>query len=454
MMSLLTIPSPVGGAVGAWRHPEAWQNTVLDLRCMIELAQIAERGKFDAIFLADGNGVRQLDDPEMLAATSPSDRPAVFEPTTLLSALSMCTEHIGLVATATTTYEEPYLVARRFASLDHLSAGRAGWNVVTTSDPQDALNFSYVEHVDRAKRYARAVEFVDVVKGLWDSWDSDAFIQNRETGRFLDPARMHVLNYKGEHFSVRGPLNITRGPQGHPVVFTAGQSEAGLELAAKSADCVFAIAADQKQAKSLSSDLRGRMVKYGRAAEHLKIIPSATVVVATTAEEAESFYHELSTLIPPAVGVRYLSKAVAHDLTGYDLDGPFPELDKTEVLGFNSMRVAIGTMAREQGLTVRQTYERVVPARGLLTFRGDPVQVADQMEAWYANGACDGFMVSAPMVPRSLNNFVDLVVPELQRRGLFRREYESETLRGNMGLPIPTNRFFPKNDSGRMRPLA
>jgi N-acetyl-S-(2-succino)cysteine monooxygenase len=442
MMNLLTIPSVVGNSVGAWRHPDAWRNTVMSFERINELAQIAERGKLDAIFLADGNGVRQLDNLELLAATSPSDRPAVFEPLTLLSALATQTKHVGLIATSTTTYDEPYAVARRFASLDHLSNGRAGWNVVTTSAPDDALNFSYSEHMERGKRYDRASEFVDVVLQLWDSWAEDAFTQDQASGQFLNPKRLRVLNHKGEHFAVRGPLNIARPPQGHPVIFNAGQSEAGLELAARFADCVFAITGDIAAAEKFSSNLRGRRGKYGHNEKSLKIIPSATIFVGRTEEDADRLAKEISELISPSIGVSYLSKAVGEDLSKYDVDGPFPDL-KGEILGFQGMRAAIIDMAHKSNMTIRQTYQRLVPARGLLIFKGDAKQIADQMANWYKSGACDGFMVSPPIAPGGLTRFVDLVVPELQSRGIFRKEYEGSTLRDIMGLQRPVNAYFP-----------
>jgi FMN-dependent oxidoreductase (nitrilotriacetate monooxygenase family) len=443
MMNLITVPNATGGAVGGWRHPAAWNNTVMNLEHMISIAQTAERGKFDCIFFADGNGVRQLDRPELFAALTPTDRPAGFEPVTLLSALAMHTSNIGLVSTATTTYESPYLLSRKFASLDHLSGGRAGWNIVTTSTPEDSKNFGLNEHIDRDSRYARAEEFVEVVTGLWDSWAEDAFIQDKASGQFLDPSRVHVLDHDGKFLKVKGPLNVSRSPQGHPVKFTAGQSETGKELAAKLADCVFALAMTKEAGQALMKDIKGRLARYGRSADSLKIIPGAGVFVGRTAEEADEMYQEVAELITPELGVHFLSKMLSHDLSGLDVDGPVPQISSEAVLGIDSIRRAVDADIRAQNLTIRQAYQRIVPALGHPIFKGTAKQVADHMEDWYTSGACDGFMITAPIAPVGFDRFVDLVVPELQRRGLFRKEYTGRTLRETMGLPSPANQFFP-----------
>jgi alkanesulfonate monooxygenase len=413
----------------------------MNLQNSILCAQIAERGKFDLIFLADGNGVREMDRPSLFAACSPSDRPAVFEPVTLLSAIAMVTKHVGLVATATTTYEEPYTLARKFASLDHLSNGRAGWNLVTTSNAEDALNFGRTEHVARDVRYERAKEFADVVKGLWDSWAADAFPQDKATGQYLDPNKVHVLNHKGNHFSVRGPLNVARAPQGYPVIFSAGQSDPGKELIASTADCLFASGNSKEGTLKLSVDIRARMAKYGRAPDSLKILPGLAVYIGRTEAEARQLYRELTELIPPALGVDYLSKQLEMDLTGYPLDGPVPEI-KAEVIGGTSSRYTITNLAKTENLTIRQTYQRVLGSASGGMVIGDPGQVADYMEDWYTSKACDGFIIGGGIMPRGLSDFVDLVVPELQRRGIFRKEYEGKTMRENLGLPIPSNPYF------------
>jgi alkanesulfonate monooxygenase len=426
--------------VGEWRHPDAWDRPAANIQNAVRLAQIAEAGKMDMLFLADGNGVRQMDKPDLFAATSPSDRPGVFEPVTLLSALAMVTKHIGLVATTTTTYDQPFHVARRFASLDHLSGGRAGWNLVTTSNPGDALNFSHTEHVGRDDRYERANEFAEVVKGLWDSWADDAFPQDKASGRFLNPERVRVLAHKGKHFQVAGPLNAPRPPQGHPVVFSAGQSEAGRELSARHADCIFAIEATLPAAQAMYADFKARLAKYGRGPDDLKILSGVTIIVGETAQQAADIAAELDDLVPPAVGVDYLSKMVGRSMKSFPLDGPMPAFDEEHV-GHTGIGRAIVKVAQEQGLTVRQTYRRILPQMAGNMFTGDAMQVADKMEEWYVGKGCDGFMVAAPVVPTGMERFTRLVIPELQRRGLFRTEYEGRTLRENLGLRRPVDRF-------------
>lgn len=429
-----------GSHVGEWRHPDAWDRPAANIENAIRLAQIAEAGKMDLLFLADGNGVRNLDKPDLFAATAPSDRPGVFEPVTLLSALAMVTKHIGLVATTTTTYDEPFHVARRFASLDHLSGGRAGWNLVTTSNAGDALNFSHDQHVARPDRYERAHEFADIVKGLWDSWADDAFLQDKASGRFLDPTKVRALNHKGTHFQVAGPLNAPRPPQGHPVVFSAGQSETGKDLSARHADCVFAIEATLPAAQRLYADIKGRLATFGRMPDDLKILSGVTIFVGETAQEAEDLAGALDELVPPAVAVDYLSKMLGHNMKQYPLDEPMPDFAGQHV-GPTGIAQAILKVAQDQALTVRQTAKRILPQMAGNMFKGDALQVADVMEEWYRGQGCDGFMVAAPVVPTGLERFTRLVIPELQRRGLFRRDYEGRTLRENLGLKRPMDRF-------------
>ena len=441
MMNLVVLGLPMGSHFAGWRHPDAFAKSATSFESALALAQLAERGKFDLVFLADGNGVRNMTRGEIFEANLPTARPGWFEPVTLFAAMAQHTRHIGFVATATTTFEEPYLVARKFASLDHLSGGRAGWNVVTTSDPEDALNFSLDEHVARDLRYARAREFLDVVKGLWDSWADDAFLEDKASGRYLDGGRVRALNHQGVHFKVKGPLNIARPPQGHPVIFTAGQSEDGRELAAASADCLFAQAGTKAIAQALYADVKGRLSKYGRDPSSLRIIPGASVWVGRTRNEVDELWGELGALIKPALGVDYLSKYVQTDLSGLPIDGPMPAIEG-EVLGINSKRLQVGAMAAEEGLSIRQTYERVIATAGHTVFKGTPTEVADQMEDWYANACCDGFMVQVPVMPLGLSSFVELVIPELQRRGLFRTDYAGSTLRENMELPAPANPHF------------
>ncbi len=452
MMNLMTGLLGLGGHLGGWRHKHSWTDQVMNLDHAIQLAQTAERGKFDLLFLADGNAVRQMDKPALFAANSPSDRPATFEPLTLLTAVSQHTSSIGLLATATTTYEEPYSLARRFASLDHVSKGRACWNIVTTSYPEDSRNFSLSEHVAKDIRYDRAREFVAVAKGLWDSWAEDAFIQDQATGQFLDPGRVHTLNHVGRHFSVKGPLNVARMPQGWPVLFLAGQSEDGRELAAQHADCVFAVADTKPAAQAFYADVKARLPRYGRTPDMLRIMPGAGVYVGRTRTEADELFDELQSLISPALGVPYLSKLVEADLSAYPIDGPLPDLSGP-TLGIASFRKTIADMAARESLTIRQTYQRVLPSMGHTVFKGNPTDIADEMEDWYTSQAADGFNVNIPVLPRCLDDFVELVTPELQRRGLFRREYQGATLRERMGLPIPQKPVFQHIVEGRRMTL-
>ncbi len=440
MMNLVALAIPIGAHFAGWRHPHAFPKSATSFEATLEMAKIAERGKMDTLFLADGNGVRNMKRGETFEANLPTARPGWFEPVTLYAALSQHTHHIGLVATATTTFEEPYLLARKFASLDHISGGRAGWNIVTTSEPEDALNFGLDEHMPREIRYPRAREFVDVVKGLWDSWDEDAFPEDKESGRYLDASKVHVLDHKGKFFKVKGPLNIARAPQGHPVLFTAGQSDDGKELAAAQADCLFAQTANKTVAQELYSDIKGRMDKHGRSPDALKFIPGASVWVGRTREEADELWEELGSLIKPSLGLDYLSKYVSMDLTGHDVDAPMPTVEG-EILGINSIRLQIGGMAAAEKMTIRQTYQRVIATMGHPIFKGTGADVADQMEDWYKAQACDGFMITAPVVPDGLTNFVDRVIPELQKRGIFRTEYTGRTLRENMGLSRTRNSF-------------
>ena len=437
-LNLMTGLLGLGMHLGGWRHKDAWSDQVMNLDHAISLAKTAEAGLFDLLFLADGNAVRQMDKPALFAANSPSDRPAVFEPLTLLTAVSQHTSNIGLLATATTTYDEPYSLARRFASLDHLSKGRACWNIVTTSYPDDSLNYSRTQHVAKDVRYERAREFVAVAKGLWDSWAEDAFVQDKATGQFLDPTRVRVLNHADKHFQVKGPLNVARMPQGYPVLFLAGQSDEGRDLAAQHADCVFAVADTKVGAQAFYADVKGRMGRYGRDPDSLRILPGCGVYVGRSRAEADEFFEELQSLIAPSLGVPYLSKLVEENLADYPIDGPMPDLSGP-TLGIASFRKSIAEMAARDNLTIRQTYQRVLPSMGHVVFKGIGSDIADQIEDWFVSQAADGFNVSMPVLPRCLTMFNERVIPELQRRGLFRAEYQGKTLRDRMGLPMPRN---------------
>ncbi len=428
-----------GHHVAAWRHPNAQADGGLNFQHYKQLAQTAERGKFDMLFLADGLAV--WDRGQGREAFSRSGQFSVhFEPLTLLSALSVVTEHIGLVATASTTYDEPFHLARKFASLDYLSGGRAGWNVVTSSAEAAAKNFSREEHLEHSLRYERAREFLEVASKLWDSWQDDAFLHDKESGIYFDPDKLHVPNHKGKYFSVRGPLNVARPIQGYPVIVQAGSSEAGQDLAAQTAEAIFTAQQTLAEAQAFYSSVKGRLSKYGRSPEHLKIMPGVFPVIGRTEEEAKQKYQELQDLIHPSVGLGLLSGLVGgHDLSKYPLDGPLPDLPDTNA-GKSRLQL-ITDLARRENLTIRQLYLWIAGARGHRTILGTPQQIADQLEDWFINDGADGFNIMPPWLPGGLDEFVDLVIPELQRRGLFRTEYEGRTLRENLGLPRPVNQF-------------
>ena len=427
---------PVSIHTGAWRYPGAFPDANLNFAHHKRFAQTLERGCFDAIFLADHLAVLNMP----MAALKRSATVTSFEPLTLLSALSVVTQRLGLIATASTTYDEPYHIARKFASLDHLSGGRAGWNVVTTANPQAALNFGHDEHTEHGERYRRAREFFDVVTGLWDSWSDDAFIRDVEAGIYFDPEKLHVLGHQGEHLSVRGPLNIARPIQGWPVIVQAGSSDAGRQLAAETAEVVFGSQNNLRDGQHFYADVKGRMERAARARDHLKILPGAFVVVGETVAEARAKKARLDSLVHPDSGIASLSVQLGHDASGFDLDGPLPEIPETNAS--KSARQKLVDLARRENMTVRQLAQFVGGSYGALEMIGTPGTIADEMEEWLVTEACDGFNVMFPYLPGGLDDFVDRVVPELQRRGLFRREYEGSTLRENLGLPRPKNRFF------------
>jgi len=426
---------PVGIHTAWWRYPGAYADANFNFQHLKRFAQTLERGKFDAFFMADHLAVLNMP----MAALKRSATVTSFDPMILLSALAAVTDKLGLIATGSTTFEQPYHVARRFASLDHLSNGRAGWNIVTTSNPDAALNFGLDEHMEHDERYRRAREFYDVVTGLWDSWADDAFKRDVEEGLFFDPERLHVLDHKGPYFSVRGPLNVARPVQGWPVIVQAGASEAGRQLAAETAEVIFASGGNLADAKAFYADVKGRMAKLGRDRDHMKILPGALVVVGETLEEAKAKRATLDSLVHPDSGLASLSIALGHDASGFELDGKLPEIPESNASQTGRQRVI--ERARRDNLTVRQLAQ-IAGSYGGLSFTGTPATIADQMAEWLYGEGCDGFNIMFPYVPGGLDDFVDKVVPELQRRGLFRTEYEGTTLREHLGLPRPENRFF------------
>ena len=427
---------PASIHAAAWRYPGAYADANFNLQHMVRFAQTLERGRFDAFFMADHLAVLNMP----IQALKRSATVTSFEPLTLLPALAMVTQHLGLIATASTTFDAPFHVARRFASLDHISNGRAAWNVVTTSNPDSALNFGLDEHVDHDERYWRAREFIGVVKGLWDSFAEDAFVRNVETGQYFDPDRMHVLNHVGQHLSVRGPLNIARPIQGHPVIVQAGASEAGRQIAAETAEAIFASQRDIGEARAFSADIRSRMVKLGRNPDHMKILPGCFVVVGETVEAARQKRFLLDSLVHYDSAIAQLSINLGCDASVFDPDAPLPEIPPSNAS--QSGRDRTVAMAARDGLTVRQLAQRI-GGYGGLSMVGTAATIADTMQEWLETGASDGFNIMFPYLPGGLDDFVDIVVPELQRRGIFRTEYEGKTLRENLGLPRPENRFFP-----------
>nr|WP_314070354.1 LLM class flavin-dependent oxidoreductase [uncultured Roseococcus sp.] len=427
---------PVSIHTGAWRYPGAWPDANFNFPRLVRLVQTLERGKFDAFFMADHLALLNMP----IESLRRSHTVTSFDPLTLLPALAAVTERIGLIATASTTYNDPYHVARKFASLDHISNGRAGWNLVTTANPDAALNFGHDEHMAHGERYKRAREFYDVVTGLWDSFADDAFIRDVESGIFWDPARMHVLNHKGPELSVRGPLNVARPVQGWPVIVQAGASEAGRQIGAETAEMIFAAGGPIADAQAFYADVKGRAAKAGRNPDHLKILPGALVVVGDTDEEARAKRAHLDSLVHYESAIGSLSSILGVDARAFDPDAPLPEIPETEAS--KSGRERAINLGRRENLTVRELAQRIGGYAGAAIV-GTPATIADTMVEWLEGRACDGFNVMFPYVPGGLDEFVDRVVPELQRRGLFRREYEGTTLREHLGLPRPENRFFP-----------
>lgn len=426
---------PVSIHTAAWRYPGSFPDANFNLSHLKRFIQKLEHGKFDAFFMADHLAVMNMP----INALKRSHTVTSFEPFTLLAALAGVTERIGLVATASTTYDEPYHVARRFASLDHISGGRAGWNVVTTGNPETALNFGLEEHVEHGERYRRAREFFDVVTGLWDSFADDAFVRDAESGIYFDPAKMHTLNHKGQFISVKGPLNIGRPVQGWPVIVQAGASEPGKQLAAETAEAVFTGGGTLAQAQALYEDIKSRMDTLGRDRDHLKILPGAFVVVGDTLEEAQKKRDLLDSLVHYDSAIAGLSVILGTDASKFDPEGPLPPIPDTNAS--KSGRDRLVEYAAKNNVTVRQLAQRV-GGYGGLSFVGTPATIADHMEEWLVTNASDGFNIMFPFLPQGLDDFVDKVVPELQRRGIFRKDYEGRTLRENLGLPRPKNRFF------------
>lgn len=434
-MHLAAFMRPASIHTGAWRYPGAWPDANFNLPHLRQMIRRLEAACFDAFFMADHLAVLNMP----VEALKRSHTVTSFEPFTLLSALSQATERIGLIATGSTTFDFPFHIARRFASLDHISSGRAGWNIVTTSNPDAALNFGLEEHLEHGERYKRAREFFDVVTGLWDSFADDAFVRDPTSGIFFDPDRMHVLAHKGQDYSVRGPLNIARPIQGWPVIVQAGASDAGRKLAAETAEAVFTSQSDVEAAREFYADVKGQMKTIGRDPGHMKILPACFVVVGDTVEEAQAKRARLDSLVDYANAIGSLSIALGHDASRFDPDAPLPDIPESNQS--RSGRERAMRLARRENLTVRQLAQRLGGYAGLAMV-GTAETISDQMEAWLDAEACDGFTIMFPYLPGGLEDFCDRVVPELQRRKRFRSAYEGTTLREHLGLPRPANRFF------------
>jgi len=419
----------VGRTWNDWRHPDRDVNASTSLAFYQQQAAIAERGKFDFLFVADSLSITEKSSPHYLNR---------IEPISILSALAATTTRIGLVGTLTVSYSEPFNVARQFASLDHISGGRAGWNVVTSWLGDTAANFSRTEHPPHNVRYRIAAEYVDVVQGLWDSWEADAHVGDKESGVFVDPDRLHRLDHQGEFFQVRGPLNIKRTPQGQPVIFQAGASEDGRNFAAARAEAIFCHAETVAESQAYYADVKARAKGFGRNPDELFILPGIATIIGDTDEDAEAKYQELAALESLETGFGFLSRTFNdHDFRRYDLDAPFPDVAHIGLKSQQSATLRILEWVRAEHLTLRQVVQRLATPRG--AFVGSPERVADVLQEWFESRGADGFVLFEAL-PGQLELFVDKVIPILQARGLFRDDYEGETFRENLGLPIPENR--------------
>jgi FMN-dependent oxidoreductase (nitrilotriacetate monooxygenase family) len=428
--------NPQGDHRVSWRHPRAPLREVYDIGYFQSLGAAAEAAKLDTLFVADHVGMWDTHESNIVHYANPR-----LEPITLLSALAAVTSKLGLLATVSASYTEPYNLARMFASLDHISHGRAGWNVVTSSMPEEAMNFGLDDNIDHGDRYARADEYIDLVKALWDSVEDEALLLNRETGAFADPQRIHRINHAGKYLKVRGPLNVPRPPQGYPIIVQAGSSDHGKTLAAKHADIHFATMRTAEEAQRYRSDFHARLVAAGREPQDMKILPGIHPIVASSRDEAKEKEEFLQSLVPERIGVDLVTSWSGIDVSGYPIDGPLPPLPDLNT--FDGQRTSLERMKvfAEQGLSIRQIARRLIDGGAVPSFIGTPGDVADQLEAWFKGGAADGFNLMFPLLPEDWLQFTTLVVPELQRRGLAQSEYHGETLRECLGLKKPNNRF-------------
>lgn len=433
MLHLNAFLMGVGHHEAAWRHPRTDPELVNDVRHFQHLARIAENGAFDSVFLADG--VQIWGDVQHTAAGK-------FEPVTLLTAMAAATSRVGLIATASTSYTEPYNLARLFSSLDHISGGRAGWNIVTSAGDRAAQNFNRDGVAEHAERYERADEFLDVVTALWDSWEDDALVVDVRSGVFADPDKVHEINHRGRFYQVRGPLNAVRSPQGRPLLVQAGSSEDGKAFAARHAEAVFTAQQTFADAHAFYQDLKSRLAQHGRLPDELKVLPGIVPVLGSTEAEARRLSDELDALIVPVRAVRQLSELIGVELNGHPLDEPLPPFPSVaRINGAKSRFELVRDLVERERLTLRQLIGRLGGGRGHQVVAGTPARIADHIQHWYENGAADGFNVMPPLLPSGLEEFVDQVIPELRRRGLFREGYSADTLRGHYGLGRPASRF-------------
>ena len=422
---------PAGHHLAAWRHPEATADAGENMPHMIAVAKLAERGLFDMFFMADSVSFWRGD----LDAMVRDNNGAKIEPFTLMAALSQHTSHLGLVCTATTTYDQPYLLARRFASLDIASGGRAGWNLITSANRAEAQSFGVEQHMAKDARYRKAYEFAHIVRGLWNSFGDGVFLRDKKSGIFLDRDKLDILEFRGEFLSARGPLNVPPSPQGEPVMVQAGASDDGRELAAETAEVIFSAQQTLPDAQAFYADVKGRMAKFGRDPDALKIMPGLMVYVGRTRDEATEKFETMQDLIDDKMGIEFLSKRMDYDFSACDPDAPPPDIE------FDNVSASRGALfldiARRENLTLRGLWRRVAGARGHMQIIGSATDVADFMEEWVTQKACDGFNIMPPLFPHDLGDFIELVTPELQRRGLFRKAYQGTTLRANLGLGRP-----------------
>jgi len=433
----------VGHHASAWRLAEADPSQLTRAGWYKALAQTAERGKFDYLFFADRLALSDRYGNDLQTSVRYLASPRL-DPVALLGLLAGATSHIGLAATASTTFNDPYALARTFATLDHLSDGRIGWNIVTSTNDGEALNFSREPILDHEVRYRRAREFVELAVGLWDSWEDEALVHDKLNGEFADPDRVHYLDHSGEFFDVRGPLNVPRSPQGRPVLIQAGSSDTGQDFAASVADVIFTAQPNIEKAQDFYRVVNQRLLTQGRGAGSLKIMPGVMPFVGASRDEAQQRFAELEENVHPLAGLALLSDSMNHDLSVYPLDEPLPDVQN--IRGNQSRFKLVQEVSQREGLTLRQLGKRFGGSRSHRVLTGTASQIADDLQEWFESRACDGFNVMPPYLPDSLTDFVDQVVPQLQRRGLFRTRYEGSTLREHLGLERPLSQFSVPGD--------